>query len=73
MYQIKKHQGHTWHTKNGESVFWHALKQRVDQELSTIADHWFSIGATIEASDEIMFVTARNGTELTYRISRKGL
>ena len=72
MYQIKKHQGHTWHTKSGELVFWH-LKQRVDIRLSEIAENWFAAGATIEATDEIMFITAKNGIELTYRVSRKGL
>ena len=72
MYQIRKHYGHTWHTRNGELIYWHTLKAKAENELSMIAENWFSIGATIEASDEIMFVTGTNGRELTYRISRRG-
>lgn len=72
MYQLRKHHGHTWHTKSGELIFWNSRKNRAEEELSMIAENWFSIGATIEASSEILFVTAKNGRELTYRIIRKG-
>ena len=73
MYQIRKHDGHTRNTTtNGEIIFRTQLKKRAEEELSIIADSWFSIGATIEATAEIMFVTARSGKELTYRISKKG-
>jgi hypothetical protein len=73
MYQIRKHQGHTWHTRNGEIVYWNTLKGRVQDELAIICENWFSVGATIEVTDEIMFVTGKSGRQLTYRISRKGL